>query len=197
MKYVVGIDEVGRGSLAGPVAIAVVAVPRGFKINNKKLGPLKDSKRLTPKKREGWLEYVAENKNISYKLAKIYPKTIDRINISRSANLAARRAFLRLADEHHLKKNNCQIYLDGGLFLGNKGNPKNAKTVVRGDKKYLSIKLASIIAKVNRDRLMSRLSKKYPDYSFDIHKGYGTKAHFAVIKKLGPSEIHRLTFIGK
>lgn len=197
MKYVVGIDEVGRGSLAGPVTVAAVFVRRGASLANRKLGKLKDSKKLTPKKREKWFGYFRDNRYIQYSLARVYPRTIEKINISQAANTAALRAFSRLAADLNVKPQKCRIFLDGGLFLGVRGGVKNARTVVRGDEKIKAIAAASIVAKVSRDRAMVRLSKKYPQYGFEIHKGYGTKKHRQAIKKYGPSEVHRLTFLKK
>ena len=85
--------------------------------------------------------------------------------------------------------------MDGGLFLGSGDQPKNAKTIIKGDEKFTAIKITSIIAKVHRDRFMCRLAKKYPSYGFEVHKGYGTKAHYAAIKKMGICEVHRKTFL--
>lgn len=215
MKFIVGIDEVGRGALAGPVTVAAVAVPKnlGFRIQN--LGKLKDSKRLSPKQREAWLEHLKNNPKITYALARVYPRTIERINISRAANTAALRVFDRLISSSQFPTSNCRVYLDGGLYLGNRRGSTRTKlvtvrkilhrsqpsqrlsvrTVVRGDEKITAVKIASIVAKVNRDKSMRRLAKKYPQYGFEVHKGYGTKKHFGAIKKYGPSEVHRLTFL--
>ncbi|MFA6354168.1 MAG: ribonuclease HII [Candidatus Paceibacterota bacterium] len=194
-KYIIGIDEVGRGPLAGPVFVAVACLPRDFKIRNKELGKLADSKKLSPQAREKWFEYFKNHPEIKFAVAQISPKVIDRINISHSANLAALRAFHRLASG--IKCHVPDTYLDGGLYLGNGKNRLPGKTIIKGDEKITAIKIASIIAKVKRDALMKRLAKRYPRYGLEIHKGYGTRAHFVAIKKLGPSEIHRLTFLHK
>ena len=193
MKYTIGIDEVGRGSLAGPVVVAAVAMPKKLILRNEGLGKLRDSKKLSAKQREAWTKYFKNHQKISYALARVYPKTIDRINISRAANLAALRAFCRLIYDLRIK--NYEAFLDGGLFLGNgKSRNNNGKTIIKGDEKITAIKIASIVAKVWRDNVMKRLAKKYPRYGFEIHKGYGTKIHFAAIKKFGPSEVHRRSF---
>lgn len=196
-QYIVGIDEVGRGALAGPVTVAAVAVPTGsgFRLPKSNI-QLRDSKKLTPKQRGKWFDYLKGHPKIQYALARVYPRTIDRINITRAANLAALRAFAKLTTNCSLLPANFRVLLDGGLYLGNKKQPKNVRTVIKGDEKMNSIKLASILAKVSRDRLMRKLAKKYPKYGFEIHKGYGTKAHRLAIKKHGPSRMHRLTFIG-
>lgn len=200
-------DEVGRGSLAGPVAVAAALIPKGLKIRNRELKELKDSKKLSPTQREKWSKYFKNHPQISYAISRVYPRKIEKINISSAANLAALRAFLRLSKTYNLKPSTCSIFLDGGLYLGNqryakKGQRKSASslrlsatTVVKGDEKIPAIKIASIIAKVSRDAQMRRLAEKYPRYGFEIHKGYGTKAHLAAIKKFGPSAIHRQSFL--
>lgn len=189
--YIIGVDEVGRGALAGPVTVAVALIPS--KTNFKKL---KDSKKLSPAQREKWFKVFKNDPKIRYVTAKIHPRKIEKINISKAANLAAFRAFIRLTTNYSLLPTNYQVFLDGGLYLGNGKNRLPAKTVIRGDQKIPAIKIASIIAKVSRDKLMTRLAKKHPKFGFEIHKGYGTRAHYAAIKKFGPSEIHRLTFLG-
>ncbi len=205
-KYIIGIDEVGRGPLAGPVFVAAVLIPKELKIKNKELGKLNDSKKLSPRAREKWFRYFSSGggsasggKNhpeIKFAIAQVSPKVIDRINISRAANLAALRAFRRISSTYHLKPKTYRIYLDGGLYLGNEKNRLPGKTIIKGDEKIIAIKIASIIAKVKRDALMNRLAKKHPRYGLEIHKGYGTRAHFAALKKHGLSPIHRLTFLG-
>ncbi len=192
MRWIVGIDEVGRGALAGPVVVAAAAVPAGFKPHNRALGTLKDSKKLSAKKREAWCAYWSERQIIAFALARVYPRQIEKRNISRAANLAAARAFGRLTGIR-----NCHVFLDGGLFLGNGEQPRRAKTIVKGDEKINAIKAASIFAKVHRDRLMRRLAKRYPAYGFEIHKGYGTKMHRRALQAHGPCPAHRLTFAAK
>ncbi|MDO8516074.1 MAG: ribonuclease HII [bacterium] len=207
-KYVVGIDEVGRGSLAGPVIVVAAMMPMNSKslIANSKLGTLKDSKGLTAKQREAWSAYFLAHPKIEYALARVYPRTIERINIANATNLAAFRATKRLIAKgisqggskkrFAIRDSRHAIYLDGGLYLGSKkAQPKHARTIIGGDESITSIKVASIIAKVNRDRSMVKLAKKYPKYGFEIHKGYGTKRHMAAIKKYGASKVHRKTFI--
>lgn len=189
----IGIDEVGRGALAGPVTVAAVAVPRELRIRNYELGNLKDSKKLSSKKREAWFAFFKNHSQIAYAVARVYPKKIDRINISNAANLAASRAFKKLVAKCQISNAKYRVLLDGGLCLGIKGI--NQRTIVKGDEKYKAIKIASIIAKVLRDKEMSRLSKKYPVYGFHIHKGYGTKDHIKSIKKHGPSDVHRASFL--
>lgn len=218
MRYIIGIDEVGRGSLAGPIVVCAVAVPRGWRATQASVmtchnggrrselsrTALRDSKKLSAEQRKAWFEYLIRQPALCYSVARIYPRRIDKINIARSANLAAHLAYSRLAKNYKLKIKNSSVYLDGGLYLGKgvpaghfskEDKPAIVRTVVRGDEKFTAVKIASILAKVFRDRYMARLAKRYPDYGFEIHKGYGTKAHMAAIRRHGPSEIHRLTFI--
>jgi ribonuclease HII len=195
-KYIIGIDEVGRGSLAGPVTVAAVLLPAKFKIKNFKLKmPLRDSKKLTSQQREIWFSYIKKSL-LSYRIASVSPKIIDKINVSQAANLAATKALQALTiDNKQLTFNNYKIYLDGGLYL-NKVNCKlsNVKCIIRGDEKIPAISLASIVAKVHRDKLMKRLHKKYPRYNFINNVGYGTKKHIKALRKFGYSSIHRKTF---
>jgi ribonuclease HII len=195
MRFMIGVDEVGRGSLAGPVTVAVVCMPRSLRIRSSKLGGLRDSKKLTPKQRSEWFEHLSTHPKIFFAVARVYPRAIERVNISNAANLAAARAFGRLLKKQGIVASGCRIYLDGGLYLGKKGRVPGAKTIVKGDEKVTAVKAASILAKVLRDRFMVKLAKKYPLYGFDLHKGYATRAHREAVEKWGPSDIHRLTFL--
>ncbi len=199
MERIVGIDEVGRGCLAGPVVVVAAMVRGNFK--NPKLGKLKDSKKLSAKQREAWFSYFKNNSHITYAVARVYPRQIEILNISQAANLAAHRAFSRLARKQALsrgKLGKTKIFLDGGLYLKNRASqPSNAKTVIKGDEKIRAVAVASIVAKVARDNFMRRLGKKYPEYGFEIHKGYGTKVHLAAIRRFGPTAAHRLTFLAQ
>ncbi len=194
MRWIVGIDEVGRGALAGPVVVAAAMVPTRFDPRIRQLGKLKDSKKLSPLRRAAWFAYALEHPSISFALAKVYPRRIERLNISRAANVAAERAFKKLNDKSR-GAGRSKIFLDGGLFLGNGSQPRSAKTVIKGDEKFHAVALASVIAKVSRDRLMCRLAARHPQYGFEVHKGYGTAVHRRAIKKHGPSPAHRLTFL--
>jgi ribonuclease HII len=194
-NIIIGIDEVGRGALAGPVTVAAALLPKKLRLKNYAPGKLRDSKKLSAKQRERWFVYFKDHPKINYAVARVYPRAIERLNISKAANLAAERAFTRLVKSEKLKVKSCGVFLDGGLFLGNGLEPGNAKTVIKGDEKIKAVTVASIIAKVTRDRAMVRLAKTYPQYGFEVHKGYGTKKHLAAIRKYGPSEVHRLTFL--
>lgn len=190
-KYVVGIDEVGRGPLAGPVTVCAFAIPKDLKVFLEGI-PLRDSKKLSQAQREAWYRYITKHRKIHFAVSHIQPAVIDRINIREAANLGATRSYQKLLRRiwSSTIKN---IFLDGGLYLN--VNEKHVRTVIRGDEKYIAVRCASIIAKVTRDRLMCRLHKQYPQYGFHIHKGYGTKAHYRVIKKNGISKVHRRSFL--
>jgi len=200
-KYIIGIDEVGRGPLAGPVTVAAIAIRQNtkYKIQNTKL---RDSKKLSEKQREIWFKFI--KKNFKYAVASVSPRTIDKINISKAANLAATRALKRLLMKHRLPRKKIKIFLDGGLYI-NKFQITKSKcqtnykiqTIIKGDEKVPAIALASIVAKVTRDKRMKKLHKKYPKYGFNKHKGYGTKKHIKAIKKHDLTDIHRKTFSKK
>jgi ribonuclease HII len=227
MKYIIGIDEVGRGPLAGPIAVGACLMPAGFRIapisgEKGRLVGLKDSKRLSAEKRELWFRWLKAKTRgrlrgkpcvTVYAISRVYPRQIDRINISKAANLAAYTSCRKVLEESGLLKNGkaeIRIYLDGGLYVRNKNKQasmvgeyckgiriKSIKTVVAGDRKFAAVKLASIVAKVSRDRYMAFQHKKYPLYGFKQHKGYGTKEHLAAVREYGPCPIHRLTFLRK
>ncbi len=200
-RYVIGIDEVGRGALAGPVTVGAVALRAGMRFDLAVLKDLKlhlrDSKKLTPRERERWVSYLRKRNDIQFKVSSVASKTIDRINISRAANLAATRSFEKLADREILRTQPL-VLLDGGLYLrGDWGRKLRVRTIIKGDETIDAIKLASIVAKVYRDRLMTRRHEKYPHYDFPKHKGYGTAHHMKKIKRHGLSEIHRRSFCGR
>ncbi len=197
-NYIIGLDEVGRGTLAGPVVVCAVAIHKGLKIQNKKLGELKDSKKLSSSQREKWVEYFKNHPEIIFTVARVYERKIEKINISCAANLAALRAYRLLVSRFKIHAS--RVVLDGGLYLGSRKLQmanKFASTIIKGDEKIPVIAIASILAKVYRDKFMVRLAKKYPEYGLDLHKGYGTKIHLAAIKNFGPAKIHRLTFISR
>jgi ribonuclease HII len=195
-SFVIGIDEVGRGALAGPVVVAALAVPKGRRFYRE----IRDSKALAPLAREE-LAKLIKNTGLVYAIARVYPRVIDRMNIARAANLAAERTLRRLFLDLGIEGSNASVYLDGGLYIRNKRYQQQQDfrimTVVKGDQKFNAVKLASVVAKVTRDRYMVKLHKKFPKYGFDAHKGYGTKVHLEAIRKYGPSEVHRLTFVKK
>ncbi len=194
--YIIGLDEVGRGALAGPVTVGAVALRRGRRPEAGSGGlVLKDSKKLSALQRETWVKHVKKRGDIPYAVVSISSKRIDRMNVTRAANLAAGAALKKLSEKHRLDLKKTKIFLDGGLYLP-EGTVKfaNVRTVIKGDEKIKAIALASIVAKVHRDRLMVARHEKFPRYDFARHKGYGTRAHIRLVKKHGLSEMHRKTF---
>lgn len=192
-KYIIGIDEVGRGSLAGPIVVAAALV-KGT-ISARGLGRLRDSKKLSPKQRMAWFAYFDGNPKIEFAAARVYPRRIEKMNISCAANLAALRAYQTVIADHGARILKVPVFLDGGLFLGGGVQPKNVETIIKGDERIRAVAVASIVAKVIRDRFMVRLAKKYPAYGFEKHKGYGTKAHYEALREHGPCDAHRKTFL--
>lgn len=193
-KFIAGIDEVGRGAVAGPVSVAVVIFNKNNFLKFFKLGlKIRDSKHLTAKNREKFSKIIKKFAN-EIKIVNVSPKIIDRININNALNIAVK----KLIKESKIKPK--FLLLDGGLKLKevkikNKRLKIKQRSIIKGDEKCAIIACASIVAKVNRDNLMKRLSKKYFQYKFEKHKGYGTKLHFQMIKKYGISTIHRKTFL--
>jgi ribonuclease HII len=195
-KRVAGLDEAGRGPLAGPVAAGAVVIKNsGYKIVAAKLKEVNDSKKLSPKKREELFELIIKNKNIEWGIGIVSEKVIDKINIKNASELAMEKALSGLK----LKTKNSKQKIDFLIIDGNSLNNRKLKVIshkliIGADAKVFSVAAASIIAKVTRDRLMLKLHKKYPKYHFDIHKGYGTKIHIEMLKKYGRCKIHRRTF---
>lgn len=190
VKFIVGIDEAGRGPLAGPVAVGVVVMAAGRKLEL--LAGAKDSKLLSPKNREIWFEKIKQAKEagtLDFAVTLVSSKVIDEKGIS----FAIRQGIKNVLNRLQLLPAETLILLDGSLkapdhFLFQ-------RTIIGGDRSEPVISLASIAAKVTRDRRMINLSKKYPEYSFHVHKGYGTLQHREKIKKFGMCEIHRRSFL--
>ena len=191
LKYIIGIDEVGRGPLAGPITVAAVAARQDtrYKIQDTKL---RDSKKLSEKQRELWFEFI--KKNLKYSIANVSHGVIDKINITQAANLAASRCLKKLLMK---QRGRVKIFCDGGIFPKIQNTRYKIQIIIRGDEKIPAIALASIVAKVTRDKKMRKLHKKYPKYGFNKHKGYGTKKHIKAIKKHSLTDIHRKTFSKK
>jgi ribonuclease HII len=185
MKLKVGIDEVGRGPIAGPVTVGVVCVPPHFSWKHVK--GLKDSKQLTEKQREQWYAWVKHRADIRWAVASVSAKEIDRIGIAEAARVAARRALKSL----NLNQGVVNIRLDQGLSVGLEWKQEQ---FIKGDERFSEIALASVMAKVTRDKYMVRMSKKYPAYGFEKHKGYGTAAHRLALSNSGLSGMHRKSF---
>ena len=200
ISHIIGIDEAGRGPLAGPVAVGAVIMSRlhlakikGHRMSRKiSLPKLRDSKKLSEGQREAWFEFLkAEKKkgNLNFAVALMSEKIIDEQGIVRAIKIGIKKCLKKLKAD----PTRSLVLLDGGLkapaeFI-------NQRTIIRGDESEPIISLASIVAKVTRDRRMIQLAKKYPNYGFEIHKGYGTKKHYRAIKKLGISKVHRKTFL--
>ena len=181
-ECVCGVDEAGRGPLAGPVCAAAVILPRGCIIEG-----LNDSKKLSEKKREQLFDVITE-KAEAYSIAMASEKEIDEINILQATFLAMRRAVGSL-----------EIRPDFVIVDGNRDPLLGIKTMtlIKGDALCESVAAASVLAKVTRDRYMLKLCEKYPEYQFQKHKGYGTKLHYEMIEKYGISDIHRKSFLKK
>ena len=194
MRYVVGIDEAGRGPLAGRVAVGAVSVAypersRGILKNFFK--SIQDSKKLSPDERDLWFALALEARKegaLDFAVSLVSERIIDRKGISYAIRLGIKRSLATLGVPE-----NSQVYLDGGIKAPEQF--RHQLTVVRGDEKIPVVSLASIVAKVIRDRRMVRLSKKFPEFNFDIHKGYGTSLHWQTIRKFGPTAVHRRSFL--
>jgi len=189
-KYIIGIDEAGRGPLAGPVCVGAVCLGKNF--NKKLLRGVKDSKKLSEKKREGWFLKVksfSDGKDFAFAVSLVSSKIIDKKGIVFAIKLAIKRCLKKVG----VNPKETRVLLDGSLKA-----PKefiNQKTIIKGDEKERVISLASVCAKVSRDRYMVKISKIFPKYGFHIHKGYGTKKHRELIKKHGASLLHRKSFL--
>ncbi len=214
-KIVVGLDEAGRGPLAGPVVAAAISINLKVKNKNekskfqiKKFAGVKDSKQLSTQQREVLHQLITKDKNIEWGIGIVSEKVIDKINIKNAAELAMEKALAQMLkklkkrpsskchDRGFLTKDEKKTFLiiDGNQLANPKLKNINHKLIIKGDQKVFSCAAASILAKVTRDRLMLKCHKKYPQYHFDRHKGYGTKLHLKMLKKHGSCPIHRKTF---
>lgn len=193
LEYIIGIDEVGRGPIAGPVAVGALVYKKSDEKKIKKIfAGIRDSKKLTPQKRKEWLDVIDTEKrkgNLNYCVSFVNNAYIDKNGISN----AIKKALKCSIDKVCLDSKKSFVYLDGGLKA-----PQEylfQETVIKGDDKIMAISMASVAAKVIRDKKMEVLSKKFPHYCLDIHKGYGTKNHYEKIKTYGISGIHRKSFL--
>lgn len=182
ISLICGVDEAGRGPLAGPVCAAAVILPRGLDIPG-----LNDSKKLSEKKREELFDVICREA-AAYGIAFAGVEEIEKFNILNATFLAMNRAIAKLGVMPEL------ALIDGNR---NTGIEINSRCIVKGDSKCADIAAASILAKVTRDRYMYEMAEKYPQYHFDKHKGYGTKLHYEAIREFGPSPIHRMSFLRK
>ena len=201
-KFVAGLDEAGRGPLAGPVVAGAVVV---LDYKQVKIKNINDSKKLSEKQREYFYKILTNHKYIKWGIGIVSEKVIDKINILEATKLAMQktltslRAAAKQSQPRGLLRRLRPPRNDEDYFLiidGNFGLDTNLpqKSIIKGDQKVFSIAAASIIAKVTRDRIMQKFHKKYPLYGFGKHKGYGTKAHFASLQNFGPCKIHRKSF---
>ena len=177
-----GVDEAGRGPLAGPVCAAAVILPRGHQIPG-----LNDSKKLTDKKRRELFPMIKEQA-IAYGIGMASHEEIDEINILQATYLAMERAIAQLEGKADLALIDGNRAKDFGMAV---------RTVVKGDSLSANIAAASVLAKVTRDDLMVEMAQEFPGYGFEVHKGYGTKAHYEALREKGPCAIHRMTFLKK
>lgn len=182
ISLICGVDEAGRGPLAGPVCAAAVILPRDLDIPG-----LNDSKKLSEKKREELFDVICREA-AAYGIAFAGVEEIEKFNILNATFLAMNRAIAKLGVMPEL------ALIDGNR---NTGIEINSRCIVKGDSKCADIAAASILAKVTRDRYMYEMAEKYPQYHFDKHKGYGTKLHYEAIREFGPSPIHRMSFLRK
>lgn len=194
MKYVIGIDEVGRGPIAGPVVVCACAVMDG--VNTVLLFPkgiLKDSKKLSEKVRNeiaSKIEELVVDKKVQYGIGEVSAMRIDEIGINPSIREAMERALAMLHTQGVPETS--FVYLDGSLHAPRK---YQQETIIKGDEKIVEIALASIIAKVYRDTLMKNIASEFPNYGFEKHVGYGTKAHYEALTRYGMTEHHRRSFL--
>jgi len=184
-KFIGGVDEAGRGPLAGPVVAACVVIGPDFRIDHEDLALVTDSKKLSAKRREKLFGIIKE-KVLAVEIGVVDNLAIDKINILQASFLAMRRAIRKLKIEPDY------IILDGAFKIPKLNKPQTA--IIKGDGSVFCVAAASIIAKVSRDYLMSEFDKQYPEYCFAKHKGYGTKLHLEKIAAHGPCPIHRFSF---
>ena len=180
-EAVCGVDEAGRGPLAGPVFAAAVILPKGFIVEG-----ANDSKKLSEKKREALFEKIKEEA-VSYSIAMVDEGTIDEVNILNATFMAMNDAINNLSQKPDF------VMIDGNKIPNGLEIP--AEAIVKGDANSISIACASILAKVSRDRYMLKMAEKYPQYQFEKHKGYGTKLHYEMLDEYGVSDIHRKSFL--
>ncbi|MDO8265130.1 MAG: ribonuclease HII [Candidatus Parcubacteria bacterium] len=193
-EFIIGLDEAGRGPLAGPVVAGAVSIAKdSVKKILKEFSGIKDSKQLSAKKREAFHKLIIKNKAIKWGIGIVSERIIDRINIKNAAELAMEKAVRNLERKSRIKSG--YLFIDGNRLKNAFLKSIKHKLVVKGDEKIFSCSLASVMAKVVRDDIMKQYHRKYPQYRFDKHKGYGTELHINLLKKFLPSAIHRKSFV--
>lgn len=180
--YVIGVDEAGRGPLAGPLALGAVMIAE--EMTWESFPGLKDSKQLSAKQREYWFDFVRQT--FPYAVSFVHAPALDRMGMTAAGRMGVKRAINRIGDPR------ARVILDYGLCAPSE---YTQESFVKGDERYPAIALASIMAKVSRDRLMEQYAHAYPQYGFEQHKGYGTKKHCEALQCFGLCPIHRRTFI--
>lgn len=193
-RFIIGVDEAGRGPLAGPVAVGALAVRHAGIL--RRFRGVKDSKQLTADQRDEWYERIKESSSqgdVFFAVSFASPEIIDEKGLTYAVYSALNRALKRLESMHEGCRE-AEIRLDGLLHASSRYEAQ--ETIVGGDESEPVIALASICAKVLRDRRMSRLAREYPQYGFEAHKGYGTRAHYKAIEKFGITPLHRRRFLG-
>lgn len=189
MRYIVGIDEAGRGPLAGPVSVGVVCISNNVTLSTR---GLTDSKKLSEKEREVWFEKITvwqKEDKLRYAVSLVSNTVIDKKGIVYAVKLGMKQCLKKL----NLNPKHTLILLDGALRAPEEFS--HQRTIIKGDEKVSLISLASIVAKVTRDKKMKSLAKRYPKYGFEVHKGYGTLMHMKTLGKYGLSPVHRRTFL--
>ncbi len=194
IEYVIGADEVGRGSFAGPVVTACVVFKKSSKREEGLFSEINDSKLLKAKKRKILSDYI-KREALAYSIAKVGVGDINKKGIGKSTQKATREAIKNLVKEYNLNPKKIFLLADGFPIKYIRGvGLKRQKAIIKGDQKSITIAAASIIAKVYRDKLMRKLNKKYPGYGFSRNKGYGTAFHQTSMKKKGLTDVHRTSF---
>jgi ribonuclease HII len=199
VKYIIGIDEAGRGPLAGPVAVGACLLPFDMKrshlmrkVSRVGIRKLNNSKKLSEKSRDSWFAQMNKMK-LHYAVAMVPNTVIDGKGLSPAIRKAMSQTLQELKQKVGFKASQCLVLLDGGLRAPKRF--KHQKTIIQGDEKEFQISLASIAAKVTRDSYMKKMAKLHPSFNFEIHKGYGTARHIATIKRQGVTPLHRMSFL--
>jgi ribonuclease HII len=202
IKYIVGIDEVGRGPIAGPVAVSAFLIlaeesEKLVAMFKEETGlPIRDSKKLTKKQRQKWFDYFKKAKvdgACDFAVSLVSNEMIDKFGIVSSIKKALNNSLEKITEDKDI--NQVSVYLDGGLKAEEKY--LNQETLIKGDELIPIISLASIVAKVSRDKIMEDYAGKYKNYGFEKNVGYGTRAHYEAIKKYGITKIHRKSFLSQ
>jgi ribonuclease HII len=194
VSHIIGIDEVGRGPLAGPVTVCACAIPSDFDLS--KFSNIKDSKKLSAAKRDEWFAAITgmrDRGELDFAFTSVSSDEIDAIGIAVAIQKALDTSLAQIVDSLGISPESVEVMLDGSLHAPKKF--ARQQTIIKGDEKIPVISAASIVAKVMRDCHMDEMAIAYPDYGFEKHRGYGTSAHCLAIRKLGPTPIHRRSFL--